>query len=84
MSRREEASKLNSENIGRRKRVRPLPQASTCQFAMLRLALPGVPSTAVLTGNLTNAVLSLGGHYSQNHPLMAGDAIPMGLSEIRK
>jgi hypothetical protein len=27
MSRREEASKLNSENIGPAKRVRPLPQA---------------------------------------------------------
>ena len=84
MSRREEASKLNSENIGRRKRVRPLPQAFTCQFAMLRLALPVVPSTAVVTGNLTDAVLSLGDTISQNHPLMASDVIPMGLSEIRK
>ena len=35
-------------------------------------------------GNLTNAVLSLVDTISQNHPLMAGDAIPMGLSEIRK
>jgi uncharacterized membrane protein YoaK (UPF0700 family) len=30
-----------------------------CQFALLRLTLPVVPSTAVMTGNLTNAVLAL-------------------------
>jgi len=41
-----------------------------------------VPSTAVVRGNLTNAVLSLVDTISQNHPLMAGDAIPMGLSVI--
>jgi uncharacterized membrane protein YoaK (UPF0700 family) len=29
-----------------------------CQFALLRLALPVAPSTAVMTGNLTNAVLA--------------------------
>jgi hypothetical protein len=51
---------------------------------MLRLALPVVHSTAVVSGNLTNAVLSLVDTISQNHPLMTGDAIPMGLSEIRK
>lgn len=33
--------------------------AMACQFALLRLAVPGAPSTAVMTGNLTNAVLSL-------------------------
>jgi uncharacterized membrane protein YoaK (UPF0700 family) len=33
--------------------------AMACQFALLRLALPVAPSTAVMTGNLTNAVLSL-------------------------
>jgi uncharacterized membrane protein YoaK (UPF0700 family) len=33
--------------------------AMACQFALLRLALPGAISTAVMTGNLTNAVLSL-------------------------
>jgi uncharacterized membrane protein YoaK (UPF0700 family) len=33
--------------------------AMACQFALLRLAVPGTPSTAVMTGNLTNAVLSL-------------------------
>jgi uncharacterized membrane protein YoaK (UPF0700 family) len=33
--------------------------AMACQFALLRLALPVAPSTAVMTGNLTNAVLAL-------------------------
>jgi len=33
--------------------------AMACQFALLRLAIPGAISTAVMTGNLTNAVLSL-------------------------
>ena len=33
--------------------------AMACQYATLRLALPKVVSTAVMTGNLTNAVLSL-------------------------
>ena len=33
--------------------------AMACQYAMLRLALPKVVSTAVMTGNLTNAVLLL-------------------------
>ena len=33
--------------------------AMACQYALLRLALPKVVSTAVMTGNLTNAVLSL-------------------------
>jgi uncharacterized membrane protein YoaK (UPF0700 family) len=32
--------------------------AIACQFAMMRLAVPGAPSTAVMTGNLTNSVLS--------------------------
>ena len=31
--------------------------AMACQFALLRLAMPVAPSTAVMTGNLTNAVL---------------------------
>src|SRR5499427_9503130 len=30
--------------------------AMGCQFALLRLSLPVAPSTAVMTGNLTNAV----------------------------
>ena len=33
--------------------------AMACQYALLRLALPGAISTAVMTGNLTNTVLSL-------------------------
>jgi uncharacterized membrane protein YoaK (UPF0700 family) len=33
--------------------------AMACQYSLLRLALPKVVSTAVMTGNLTNAVLSL-------------------------
>jgi uncharacterized membrane protein YoaK (UPF0700 family) len=33
--------------------------AMACQYATLRLALPKVVSTAVMTGNLTDAVLSL-------------------------
>jgi uncharacterized membrane protein YoaK (UPF0700 family) len=32
--------------------------AMACQFALFRLAVPGVPSTAVMTGNITEAVLS--------------------------
>ena len=32
--------------------------AMACQFALLRLAIPGAISTAVMTGNLTNTVLS--------------------------
>jgi uncharacterized membrane protein YoaK (UPF0700 family) len=33
--------------------------AMACQYSLLRLAMPRVLSTAVMTGNLTNAVLSL-------------------------
>ena len=33
--------------------------AMACQFTLLRLAVTGTPSTAVMTGNVTNAVLSL-------------------------
>ncbi len=33
--------------------------AMACQYALLRLAIPGAISTAVMTGNLTNTVLSL-------------------------
>ena len=45
--------------------------AMACQFALLRLAVPGTPSTAVMTGNLTNAVLSLMDSLSRN-PLTGG------------
>jgi uncharacterized membrane protein YoaK (UPF0700 family) len=47
--------------------------AMACQFALLRLALPVSPSTAVMTGNLTNTVLSLLDSRSLTQPLMAGD-----------
>jgi uncharacterized membrane protein YoaK (UPF0700 family) len=44
--------------------------AMACQFGMLRLAVPGAPSTAVMTGNLTNSVLSLLDILSPGQPLM--------------
>jgi uncharacterized membrane protein YoaK (UPF0700 family) len=46
--------------------------AMACQFALLRLAMPGAPSTAVMTGNLTSSVLSLLDGLSRNQPLMGG------------
>lgn len=46
--------------------------AMACQFALLRLAVPGTPSTAVMTGNLTNAVISLLDSLSQSRPLTEG------------
>jgi|SRR5215468_1227119 len=46
--------------------------AMACQFALLRLAVPGAPSTAVMTGNLTNAVLSLLDTLSPSCPLEEG------------
>jgi len=46
--------------------------AIACQFALLRLALPVAPSTAVMTGNLTNAVLSLLDALSPREPLLQG------------
>jgi len=46
--------------------------AMACQFSLLRLALPDAPSTAVMTGNLTNTVLSLLDTRSRTQPLMAG------------
>jgi len=47
--------------------------AMACQFALLRLTLPVAPSTAVMTGNLTNTVLSLLDRQSRTQPLMADD-----------
>jgi len=46
--------------------------AMACQFALLRIALPGAPSTAVMTGNLTNTVLSALDVLSREEPLTAG------------
>ena len=48
--------------------------AMACQFALLRLALPGAPSTAVMTGNLTTTVLSLLDTIWSRHPVMEGAA----------
>jgi uncharacterized membrane protein YoaK (UPF0700 family) len=48
--------------------------AMACQFALLRLALPVAPSTAVMTGNLTNAVLAFVDSRSTNQPLMESDS----------
>src|SRR5580704_11791611 len=45
--------------------------AMACQYALLRLAIPGAISTAVMTGNLTNTVLSLMDTLSKRPPLMA-------------
>jgi uncharacterized membrane protein YoaK (UPF0700 family) len=47
--------------------------AMGCQFALLRLSLPVAPSTAVMTGNLTNAVLGLVDSSSRTAPLMESD-----------
>jgi len=47
--------------------------AMACQFTLLRLAVPGAPLTAVMTGNLTNTVLSLLETLSSNKPLMVRD-----------
>src|SRR5215467_5314562 len=47
--------------------------AMAFQYALLRLALPKAVSTAVMTGNLTNAVLSLMELTSPRRPLMPVD-----------
>src|SRR5882762_8550087 len=48
--------------------------AMACQYALLRLAIPGAISTAVMTGNLTNTVLSLMDLLSSRHVLPQVDA----------
>ena len=48
--------------------------AMACQYALLRLALPRVVSTAVMTGNLTNATLSLMGLLWKRHSSSRADA----------
>jgi len=47
--------------------------AMGCQFALLRLTLPVAPSTAVMTGNLTNVVLAIVDSSSRT-PLMGSDS----------
>jgi uncharacterized membrane protein YoaK (UPF0700 family) len=48
--------------------------AMACQYALLRLAMPGAISTAVMTGNLTNTVLSLMDLLSRRRPFFPDDA----------
>jgi uncharacterized membrane protein YoaK (UPF0700 family) len=48
--------------------------AMGCQFALLRLTLPVAPSTAVMTGNLTNAVLGFVDSASRTQPLLESDS----------
>jgi uncharacterized membrane protein YoaK (UPF0700 family) len=45
--------------------------AMACQFSFLQLAMPGAPSTAVMTGNLTKTVLAFLETASDRQPLMA-------------
>lgn len=45
--------------------------AMACQFSLLQLAMPGAPSTAVMTGNLTKTVLAFLETASDRRPLMA-------------
>jgi len=47
--------------------------AMAFQYALMRLALPKAVSTAVMTGNLTNTVLSLMDLLSPDRPLMTVD-----------
>jgi uncharacterized membrane protein YoaK (UPF0700 family) len=47
--------------------------AMACQYALLRLAIPGAISTAVMTGNLTNTVLSLMDLLSRDRALLPID-----------
>jgi len=46
--------------------------AMGCQFGLLRLAVTGAPSTAAMTGNLTNTVLALLDTLSRARPLTEG------------
>ena len=48
--------------------------AMGCQFALLRLTLPVAPSTAVMTGNLTTAVLGLVELSSRTQTVMESDS----------
>jgi uncharacterized membrane protein YoaK (UPF0700 family) len=47
--------------------------AMACQYALFRLALPGAVSTAVMTGNLANSILSLMDLLPNRHHLMNAD-----------
>jgi uncharacterized membrane protein YoaK (UPF0700 family) len=43
--------------------------AISCQFALLRITIPGAPSTAAMTGNTTNVILSFLDSISRGEPL---------------
>jgi uncharacterized membrane protein YoaK (UPF0700 family) len=45
--------------------------AMACQYSLFRLAVPAAPSTAVMTGNITDAVLSFLETVSKGDPLLA-------------
>jgi uncharacterized membrane protein YoaK (UPF0700 family) len=47
--------------------------AMACQFAMIRMAVPGAPSAAVMTGNLTYTVLSVLEKFSSRPTLIPRD-----------
>jgi len=46
--------------------------AIASQYALLRLTIPGAPSTAVMTGNTTSLILSLLDSISRGEPLTKG------------
>ncbi|MDH2403706.1 DUF1275 family protein [Bradyrhizobium sp. SSUT18] len=54
--------------------------AMACQYALLRLAVPGAISTAVMTGNLTNAALSAMDLLAARNPLLPYDSTPLNRS----
>jgi uncharacterized membrane protein YoaK (UPF0700 family) len=54
--------------------------AMACQYALLRLAVPGAISTAVMTGNLANAILSAMDLLSARHPMLPHDSTPLNRS----
>ena len=54
--------------------------AMACQYALLRLAVPGAVSTAVMTGNLANAVLSAMDLLAVRNPLLPQDSTPLNRS----
>jgi uncharacterized membrane protein YoaK (UPF0700 family) len=54
--------------------------AIACQFALLRLAIPGAISTAVMTGNLTNTVLLLMGLLAKGRAFPSADANRLKIS----
>lgn len=68
-------TKPSSDSYGLMARIAAMIAVSAmgCQFALLRLTLPVAPSTAVMTGNLTNAVLGLVDLSSRTQPLMESD-----------